>query len=247
MRLADVEEHVSTVRSNERFLGRYYVASTSGSTGRRGLILWDFARWTTVLASCNRSFAWTGVGAGLTHRTKMAAVSTTTPWQHPGTSRQGSEPQSKVTGYRRCAWTPEIPSRASSRSSAPMYCPEAKPAKQTFRTTVHYYKVPLVTNEQRRCYASPTSPYRRFGHVCGRREGQAPTARDRERALERALERLGGISDDIVVSSLEREPSARGAIVSPVRVRRVASIPKGEMGKAPLLLASVWQPAREEH
>jgi hypothetical protein len=50
-----------------------------------------------------------------------------------------------------------------------------------------------------------------------------------------------------MVSSLERELAAQGAIVPSVRVRRVASIPKGEMAKAPLILAGVPQPAREEH
>ncbi|MDF2701579.1 MAG: coenzyme synthetase, partial [Rubrobacteraceae bacterium] len=58
----------------------YRVASTSGSTGRRGLFLWDPGAWAAVLASYNRSFDWAGVGAGLTHRTRMAVVSSTTPW-----------------------------------------------------------------------------------------------------------------------------------------------------------------------
>jgi len=78
--LADVEAHLAALRGNERFRGRYWVASTSGSTGRRGLFLWNFAEWTTVLASYNRSFDWAGSRAGLTHRTKMAVVSSTTPW-----------------------------------------------------------------------------------------------------------------------------------------------------------------------
>jgi hypothetical protein len=60
------------------------------------------------------------------------------------------------------------PGVAEKRSSGPMCCPEAKPAKQIFRTTVHYDKAALARNEQRRCDASATSPYRRFGHVGGR-------------------------------------------------------------------------------
>ena len=92
VRLADVEGHVSALRGNERFLGRYYVASTSGSTGRRGLFLWDFAEWTTILASYNRSFDWASSRAGLTHRTKMAVVSTTTPWHQ--SARVGASVQS---------------------------------------------------------------------------------------------------------------------------------------------------------
>jgi putative adenylate-forming enzyme len=80
VRLTDVEAHVASLRGNERFLGRYWVASTSGSTGHRGLFLWDFDEWSTVLASYNRSFDWAEVKAGLTRRTRMAVVSSTTPW-----------------------------------------------------------------------------------------------------------------------------------------------------------------------
>src|SRR5215216_6239227 len=81
IRLADVEAHLATLSGgDELFNGRDRVASTSGSTGRRGLFLWDPGEWATVLASYNRSFDWAGVGAGLTHRTRMAVVSSTTPW-----------------------------------------------------------------------------------------------------------------------------------------------------------------------
>jgi phenylacetate-CoA ligase len=81
IRLADIEAHLATLSGADELLGgRYRVASTSGSTGRRGLFLWDPGEWATVLASYNRSFDWAGVGAGLTHRTRMAMVSSTTPW-----------------------------------------------------------------------------------------------------------------------------------------------------------------------
>ena len=81
VRLADVEAHLTSLSGGDELLnGRYRVASTSGSTGRRGLFLWDPGEWAAVLASYNRSFDWAGVGAGLTHRTRMAVVSSTTPW-----------------------------------------------------------------------------------------------------------------------------------------------------------------------
>src|ERR671912_619390 len=81
VRLADLEAHLATLSGGDELLGgRYRVASTSGSTGRRGLFLWDPGEWATILGSYNRSFDWAGVGAGLTHRTKMAVVSSTTPW-----------------------------------------------------------------------------------------------------------------------------------------------------------------------
>jgi phenylacetate-CoA ligase len=81
LRLADVEAHLATLSGgDELFDGRYRLASTSGSTGRRDIFLWDPGEWATILASYNRSFDWAGVGAGITHRTRMAVVSPTTPW-----------------------------------------------------------------------------------------------------------------------------------------------------------------------
>lgn len=80
VRLANVEAHLAGLRGDERFLDRYRVGATSGSTGRRGIFIWDPDEWATILASYNRSLEWAGVTAGLTHRTRMAVVSSTTPW-----------------------------------------------------------------------------------------------------------------------------------------------------------------------
>ena len=100
IRLADVETHLTTLSGGDEFLGgRYRVASTSGSTGRRGLFLWDPGEWASVLASYSRSFDWADVGAGLTHRTRMAVVSSTTPWHQ--SARVGASVSSP--------WVPTLP------------------------------------------------------------------------------------------------------------------------------------------
>ena len=80
VRLAEVEAHLAALQDNERFHGRYWVAATSGTTGRRGIFLWDLDEWVTVLASYNRSLDWAGATAGLTRRLRMAVVSSTIPW-----------------------------------------------------------------------------------------------------------------------------------------------------------------------
>src|SRR5215217_2447958 len=55
VRLADVEARLTTLSGGDELFGeRYRVASTSGSTGRRGLFLWDPDEWGAVLASCNQ-------------------------------------------------------------------------------------------------------------------------------------------------------------------------------------------------
>jgi phenylacetate-CoA ligase len=81
VRLADVEAHLANLSGgDELFHGRYRVASTFGSTGRRRLFLWNPGEWAAVLASYSHSFDWAGMGAGLTRRTRMAVVSSTSPW-----------------------------------------------------------------------------------------------------------------------------------------------------------------------
>jgi hypothetical protein len=79
LRLADVEDYLATLRGNELFQGRYFVSATAGTTGRRGVFLWNFPEWVLVVASYNRAFDWAGSTAGLTHRVKTAVVSSTNP------------------------------------------------------------------------------------------------------------------------------------------------------------------------
>jgi phenylacetate-CoA ligase len=78
--LAEVQAHLAALAGNERLHGRYWVAATSGTTGRRGIFLWDLDEWVTVLASYNRSLDWAGATVSLTRRVRMAVVSSTTPW-----------------------------------------------------------------------------------------------------------------------------------------------------------------------
>ncbi|HXV93822.1 MAG TPA: hypothetical protein VD813_11020 [Pseudonocardia sp.] len=79
VRLADVEAHLSSLRSDALFRGRYYVAATAGTTGRRGVFLWDTSEWKQVLVSYNRAFDWAGSTAGPAHRVRTAIVSSTDP------------------------------------------------------------------------------------------------------------------------------------------------------------------------
>jgi phenylacetate-coenzyme A ligase PaaK-like adenylate-forming protein len=77
--LDDVERYLSQLPGNELFNNRYFVSATAGTTGRRGIFLWDFAEWVQVVSSYNRAFDWAGSTAGLTHRVKTAVVSSTNP------------------------------------------------------------------------------------------------------------------------------------------------------------------------
>ena len=76
-RLAELERYLTTLAGDELFRGKYYVSATAGTTGRRGILLWDFVEWVHVISSYNRAFDWDGSTAGLTHRVKAAVVSST--------------------------------------------------------------------------------------------------------------------------------------------------------------------------
>src|SRR5215207_6673632 len=79
VRLAAVEQYLTSLGGNELFRERYYVSATAGTTGRRGIFIWDFREWVQVVSSYNRAFDWAGSTAGLTHQVKTAVVSSTNP------------------------------------------------------------------------------------------------------------------------------------------------------------------------
>ncbi len=80
VRLTEVERHLTTLSKDERFLSQYWVNATSGSTGRRGLFLFDRSGWVTILASFLRSYHWLEGPMNLPPRLKIASVVSPTPW-----------------------------------------------------------------------------------------------------------------------------------------------------------------------
>ena len=79
IRLADIRQQRDQA-PDARYLGRYWVNATSGSTGTPGIFLFDEQEWATVLASFTRGYEWAGVRINLTRRRKIAIVSSVTPW-----------------------------------------------------------------------------------------------------------------------------------------------------------------------
>lgn len=80
IRREKVEAHQAKMTGDERYLGRYWVNATSGSTGHPGLFLFNRTEWLTALASFARGYEWAGLRVNLAHRRKMAVVASTTPW-----------------------------------------------------------------------------------------------------------------------------------------------------------------------
>lgn len=80
IRLVDVEEHFKTLSGNQQFRARYWLNATSGSTGERGLFLFDPVEWATVIAGFGRADQWAGIDRRLLRRTRVATVASRTPW-----------------------------------------------------------------------------------------------------------------------------------------------------------------------
>jgi phenylacetate-CoA ligase len=80
VRLQGVRAFLPRMGVGELFQGRYYVSATAGTTGQPGVFLWGADEWAGVLASYSRPYGWGGVDPRLTRRSKMAVVSSTTPW-----------------------------------------------------------------------------------------------------------------------------------------------------------------------
>lgn len=80
IKLADLYSHIALLAGNEKYLNKYSVSSTSGSTGLKGIFPFDDNEWALALASYLRASSWADVSLGLTKRLKVAVVGSTTPW-----------------------------------------------------------------------------------------------------------------------------------------------------------------------
>jgi putative adenylate-forming enzyme len=120
IRLEEAKAHMRNLTGDARFLGRYWVNATSGSSGHPGIFLFNRAEWITVLASFARAREWGGVKLDLTHRVKTATVASTTlfhmstrvnatahSWWMPEIRLAASEPKASIV-ERLNAWQPEV-------------------------------------------------------------------------------------------------------------------------------------------
>jgi phenylacetate-CoA ligase len=76
-RLAETERAVTD--PGHAWRGRWWLAATGGTTGRRGVFVWNRQEWTQVLASYARVNDWAGVSVGLRRPLRTAFVSSLNP------------------------------------------------------------------------------------------------------------------------------------------------------------------------
>lgn len=66
--------HVEQLRGDALLHGRYRAMTTSGSSGRKGLFVYDRPEWAVLVAQMLRFNAWMGIAPRLPRRRKIAAV-----------------------------------------------------------------------------------------------------------------------------------------------------------------------------
>ncbi|MDQ3980945.1 MAG: phenylacetate--CoA ligase family protein [Actinomycetota bacterium] len=80
LKLADLERHLERLTRDELYLGRYRVMATSGSTGRRGVFVYDRVAWRRNLANFARlNECYVGVHPRVPRRLRVTAVGATSP------------------------------------------------------------------------------------------------------------------------------------------------------------------------
>lgn len=81
IRLAEIEEFLHLAGA-PLFRNRYLVLATSGSTGLRGIFVFDEGEWIRALASITRPMGWAGVAQNPLRPHRMAMVASTVPWHY---------------------------------------------------------------------------------------------------------------------------------------------------------------------
>ncbi len=80
VRLREVQGYLSKGDWSRKFRGKYYVNSTSGTTGLRGIFIYDSKEWLDSIGCTARMRDWAGLPLGLTNRVRQAVVTTVHPW-----------------------------------------------------------------------------------------------------------------------------------------------------------------------
>lgn len=74
LKLDALREHLESIRRDEYYLGQYRVLATTGTSGLRGVFVYDRAAWSTVLANTLRWNRFAGIKPRLPLRTRICTI-----------------------------------------------------------------------------------------------------------------------------------------------------------------------------
>lgn len=81
IRLADAEAYLRG-GDPRRYLDHYVVLATSGSTGRRGVFVFDDREWIRAIAAITRPIAWATAGHASRRPPRAALIAASAPWHY---------------------------------------------------------------------------------------------------------------------------------------------------------------------
>lgn len=79
LRLAGIESHLELLRDDELFLGNYRCMPSSGTTGQKGILVYDRTEWRQCLSAFLRLSELTGMRPQMGRRVRTASVAATSP------------------------------------------------------------------------------------------------------------------------------------------------------------------------
>jgi len=79
IRLADLEIHLRRIKGDDYYLGEYRVLASAGTTGRRGVYIFNREEWSTVLAGALRVGSLMGMPPRLRKRPRVASIGAPDP------------------------------------------------------------------------------------------------------------------------------------------------------------------------
>lgn len=79
LRRADLERHLAQASGDECLFGEYRIVATAGTSGLRGIFVYDRAAWRVVLANTIRWQQFTGIKAQAPHRMRICSIGADNP------------------------------------------------------------------------------------------------------------------------------------------------------------------------
>lgn len=84
LRLKDIEQFLETMTEFQPYRTGHYAFATGGTTGRKGIFVYDQDEFLTMLAMTARASGWMGVRLSPFERPRMAVVQSHLPWHVAG-------------------------------------------------------------------------------------------------------------------------------------------------------------------
>ena len=77
LKIDHINDYIKNLTFDDYYLGEYRVLTTTGSTGLRGIFVYDRTAWSIIIAAVNRALSVAGLSAG--GRMKIASIGANTP------------------------------------------------------------------------------------------------------------------------------------------------------------------------